>query len=502
MISEDSIKQISQVFCGDIEGYYSYKSGPKLVGFFNRYFHADDRYQSGFPSRWAYVYDKIAGLIKTQAVDAFFNIILSREYLIRDLGITKVKAAEKATEIENEFNRIIGQDLCKIVQINDRYHLVRENDDLVLIGSGGFANVFRQKSTGLVVKKIKDDFLSDAGIRSRFKREFSITKSLQDSFGIIKVYSFDEGNCSYTMEPAETTLEKYVLRNDLADDIKLTYIRQILYIMSDVHKKDIIHRDISPNNIFLVSGMLKIADFGLGKDLRVFTSHQTLHTNAVGQYSYCAPEQFMMLKDADKRSDVYSLGRVINFIMTGYPRNSHHIYRNVAEKATNSDAAYRYADAGQLSSFFEKTVQYHSQAENREHVEQKIKNGVFDTDVENYIYEMDAEKISLSLMNGKQGFANALLSFMHASDDNAQHIIQSIEQSFRDVCGRSFEANDPFASFAARVISDDFSFVVKEIAATILRYVAWDVNRFNAQHLVERIIRNGVDPLLEDIIKE
>lgn len=502
MISEDSIKQISQIFCGDIEGYYSYKSGPKLVGFFNRYFHADDRYQSGFPSRWAYVYDKIAGLINTQSVDAFFNIILSREYLIQDSAITEVKAAEKATEIKNEFNRIIGQDLCKIVQINDRYHLVREKDDLVLIGSGGFANVFRQKSTGLVVKKIKDDFLSDAGIRSRFKREFSITKSLQDSFGIIKVYSFDEGNCSYTMEPAETTLEKYVLRNDLADDIKLTYIRQILYIMSDVHKKDIIHRDISPNNIFLVSGMLKIADFGLGKDLRVFTSHQTLHTNAVGQYSYCAPEQFMMLKDADKRSDVYSLGRVINFIMTGDPRNSHHIYRNVAEKATNSDAAYRYADAGQLSSFFEKTVQYHSKAENREHVEQKIKNGVFDTDVENYIYEMDAEKISLSLMNGKQGFANALLSFMHASDDNAQHIIQSIEQSFRDVCGRSFEANDPFASFAARVISDDFSFVVKEIAATILRYVAWDVNRFNAQHLVERIIRNGVDPLLEDIIKE
>ena len=49
----------------------------------------------------------------------------------------------------------------------------------------------------------------------------------------------------------------------------------------------------------------------------------------------------MMLKDADKRSDVYSLGRVINFIMTGDARNSHHIYRSVAEKATNKDAAKR-----------------------------------------------------------------------------------------------------------------------------------------------------------------
>ena len=128
--------------------------------------------------------------------------------------------------------------------------------------------------------------------------------------------------------------------------------------MTEVHKRDIIHRDISANNIFIISGMVKIADFGLGKDLNVFTAHQTMHTNAVGQFYYCAPEQFMMLKDGDKRSDVYSVGRVINFIMTGDPRNSHHIYRSVAEKATNPDAAYRYADAGQLSVFFEKAVSY------------------------------------------------------------------------------------------------------------------------------------------------
>lgn len=502
MISEDSIKQISHVFCGDIEGFYSYKSGPKLVGFFNQYFHANDRYQSGFPSRWVYVYDKIVDMINTGNIDSFLNIILSKEFLVRDLGITEVAAVEKALETLNELNRIVGQDLCRITHVNGQYHLVKESDDLVLIGNGGFANVYRQKSTGLVVKKLKEDFVTDVGIRSRFKREFSITKSLQGTFGIIEVYSFDEGNCSYTMEPAETTLEDYVLNNALSDDNKLTCIRQVLYIMSEVHKKDIIHRDISANNIFLISGMLKIADFGLGKDLQVFTSHQTLHTNAVGQYSYCAPEQFMMLKDADKRSDVYSLGRVINFIMTGDPRDSHHTYRSVAEKATNSDAAYRYADAGQLSSFFEKAVQYHAQAENKERVEQKIFEGSYDTDVENYIYELSADRLSAALMNNMRGFSNALLSFMHTSEDQAQHIIQSIEKSFRDVCGRSFEANDPFASFAAQVISSDFSFVVKEVAATILRYVAWDVNRFSAQRLVERIIRTGVDPLLEDIIKE
>ena len=351
MISENSITRISHLFCGDEGEYYSYKTGPKLVSFFNQYFGSNDEYKSGFPSRWVYVYNKIVDLLNSNNVDAFFNTILRKDYLIRDQGISEVAAAELSEEIVVEINRIIQQDLCKLTFSGGRYYLMRESDDLVLIGSGGFANVYRQKSTGLVIKKLKDDFLTDVGVRSRFKREYNITKSLQGAFGIIQVFSFDEGNCSYSMEPAETTLERYVLDNQLTDQTKLNCIRQILHIMSEVHKRDIIHRDISPNNIFIISGMLKIADFGLGKDLQVFTSHQTLHTNSVGQYYYCAPEQFMMLKDADKRSDVYSLGRLINFIMTGDARDSHHIYRSVTEKATNSDAAYRYGDASQLSSF-------------------------------------------------------------------------------------------------------------------------------------------------------
>ena len=53
MISSDSVKEIANIFCGDIGDYYTYKSGPKLVRFFNDNFGASDVYQSGFPSRWA-----------------------------------------------------------------------------------------------------------------------------------------------------------------------------------------------------------------------------------------------------------------------------------------------------------------------------------------------------------------------------------------------------------------------------------------------------------------
>ena len=310
----------------------------------------------------------------------------------------------------------------------------------------------------------------------------------------------DEGSCSYTMEYAETTLEKYVKSFDLSDDIKINCIRQILRVMTEVHKRDIIHRDISAKNIFIISGVIKIADFGLGKDLNVFTSHQTMHTNAVGQFYYCAPEQFMMLKDGDKRSDVYSLGRVINFIMTGDPRSSHHIYRSVAEKATNSDAAYRYADAGQLSIFFEKAVSYKQQAENQTRIEEKIARKVFDDEVESYIYDLSAEKISTGILCKKEGFVDALLAFMKTSEEHALYVIQSIDKSYQEICGRSFVAYDPFASFAYSVLCNRFPYIVNETAANILRFVARDVNRFSAQHLIEDIKNIGIEPMIEEIL--
>ena len=156
---------------------------------------------------------------------------------------------------------------------------------------------------------------------------------------------------------------------------------------------------MSPNNIFIINGVLKIADFGLGKDLNVFTSHQTLMTNQVGQYYYCAPEQFMLLRDGDKRSDVYSLGRIINYIMTGHPTNIHHIFRSVAEKAANADSAYRYADASQLSTHFEKSVKYHQNAQNEQTVLQKIEARTMDDSIETFIYELTADKISKYISN-------------------------------------------------------------------------------------------------------
>ena len=501
MLSEDTVKGISLIFCGDDESYYSYKSGPVLVRFFNQHFGYNDKYGSGFPSRWHYVYEKLVNFINSGLFDKFLTLILSKEYIIRDTKCTQVEAADKSEKILSEFNKKFKIDGCLITRNGDRYNLVQENMDLVFVGNGGFANAYFQKSTGLIVKKLKDDFLTNEGIRSRFKREYQITKSLSDLQSIIKVFDFDENNCSYTMEKAETTLEHFIENAELDDLIKIKCIRQILQLFSEVHKRNIVHRDISPNNIFMLSGVLKVADFGLGKDLNMFTSHQTCLTNSLGQLRYCAPEQFMQLKDADKQSDVFSLGRLINFIMTDKPTNYHHMFKNATEKATNHNSSFRHTDANALLMHIEKSISYHQQAENKERILYKFSSGVYDEEIETYISELTNDNICQMLIANTTGFSNALLEYMKQDDTHASDVILGIENEFRSECNL-FETYDHIAQFAYRILLENaFQYVVKELAANILKYIAYDINRFFAQRLIEELKQHGIEPLLEEILE-
>lgn len=500
MITEETLKRICNVFIGDEGDYFSKKSGPQIISFFNGYFKQNDIYGQGFPSRWLFVYNKLVKLINEEKIDDFFTTILSVSFMMKEHDCTQVEASEWVTKTHNYINKIISKESYSLARSGKRFFLIEEDTDFELIGSGGFADVYFQKSTGKVVKKLKEDFWNDKGIRSRFKREFRITKELNILPGIITVFDFDEGKCSYSMERAEMTLYEYIEKNEFELANKIKIIRIVLNIMKSVHEMDIIHRDLSPNNIFIIHGHIKLADFGLGKDLNMFTSHQTIHTNSVGQYYYCAPEQFMMLRDGDKRSDVYSLGRIINYVMTESPVNSHHCFRSVAEKATNDNAAYRYGDAMQLLNAFEKSVEYNAAKDKKSLVLTKIESQVFDDTVESFIYELSAQDICRMLISETKYFDKALIKFMKISEDKANYVIQSIDSSFRNECN-TFESNDPIAHFAYCILTDKFGFTVNEIAANILRCIAYDVNRFYAQRLVDKVIEKGVEPLIEERLR-
>ena len=106
-----------------------------------------------------------------------------------------------------------------------------------LIGEGGFARIYFDKDNNMVYKMLKGEFFDIPGIKSRFKREYEITKSLENDYGIIKVYEFNQDKMFYTMQKADTTLEKYILNNELNQEIQIKIILEILKIFKGVHNK-------------------------------------------------------------------------------------------------------------------------------------------------------------------------------------------------------------------------------------------------------------------------
>ena len=499
-MTSETLMSISQIFCGNEGEFFKYKTGSELVRFFNEYFQYHDVYRSPFPSRHIYLHDKLVDLFNNNKLEKFFNVILSKSYIMKEFQINESQAFDKIVDTHKMINNILNMDGYTLQKKNLSYFLIKDDDDLLFIGAGGFANVYKQKSTGLIIKKLKEDYWQDKSIVHRFKREFEITKSLNKFPFIIKVYDYNKNNYSYSMEEAELTLESYIVNNKLDETNKITVVRQFLCAMKLIHERDVIHRDISPNNIFVISGVLKIADFGLGKDLNVLNSHQTLYTNAVGQFSYCAPEQFMMLREGDKRSDVFSLGRLINFVMTGNPRNDNHMFRTIVNKATSENPSYRYENVGQLLEKINNTIEYNNNSARYETCFSELSKGVFNDTIEQFIYELSGENIVDMLVKKNLKLNLALLEFMKRNNKNSEFLIHSIEDKYRDVCV-SFNSYDGISIFVYEVIKGDFDFITKESACRILKYIADQVNRFHAQRLIENLISQGIDPLLEDILK-
>ena len=218
------------------------------------------------------------------------------------------------------------QDDLELIEIGSTLILHQIEDYSDFVGCGGFANVYRVPGTEMVVKKLKDEFKGNDGIISRFKQEFYlINEKLLGIKGIIEAYEYNADEISYTMKFYSADLKKYI-ENAYLDEVKqIELILEILEIMRQVHERGVWHRDLSPKNIFIQDGHPIIADFGLGKAIdENGRTYVTIDTSCNGTLEYCDPRQFQGLKFADAQSDIYSLGRIINYIMTKDSDNFKH----------------------------------------------------------------------------------------------------------------------------------------------------------------------------------
>ncbi len=94
-----------------------------------------------------------------------------------------------------------------------------------------------------------------------------------------------------------------------------TVATEICNALCELHKKDIIHRDVKPENVMITSnGRVVLIDFGAAREFKHF---RTSDTFIMGTTGYAAPEQFGF-SQTDKRADIFSLGVMLNVMLTGY----------------------------------------------------------------------------------------------------------------------------------------------------------------------------------------
>ena len=200
--------------------------------------------------------------------------------------------------------------------LKDRYVL----EDM--IGSGGMAVVYRatDRVTGndVAVKILKDEFVADEQFRRRFLNESRAISMLRHR-NIVSVIDFEfEGNLQYiVMEYIDGITLKDFIRTQKAIPytIAIKITMQILSALQHAHERGIIHRDIKPQNIMILSdGTIKVMDFGIARISKFETV--TMTDKAIGTVYYISPEQARG-EHTDAKSDIYSVGVMLYEMLTG-----------------------------------------------------------------------------------------------------------------------------------------------------------------------------------------
>ena len=145
------------------------------------------------------------------------------------------------------------------------------------------------------------------------------------------------------------TLYDYVLKNGvLSESESVAIMKPLCSIVRELHgcKPPIIHRDIKPENIIVKSdGSVVLLDMNAAK---FYSDKQTKDTYLLGTYGYAAPEQYGFGK-ANKASDIYGLGKVLNFMLTGDVNKP--VYGAIGDiigKCTEIDYTNRYQNVDEL----------------------------------------------------------------------------------------------------------------------------------------------------------
>lgn len=200
------------------------------------------------------------------------------------------------------------------------YQLIRE------LGHGGMGTVFLADKISfkmrVALKTLSYEYSHDESFVQRFLRE-SKAMSILKHENVVQVYETKSAKGIYFS--AIEYIDGHSLQ-EWMDRLKKLKVGDALYIilvcadaLRHAQQQNLIHRDIKPGNILITKkGKVKVADFGLAKILDDTTDYEMTQSGmGMGTPLYMPPEQARNAKHVDHRSDIYSLGCTLYFLLTG-----------------------------------------------------------------------------------------------------------------------------------------------------------------------------------------
>src|SRR5580765_2738503 len=191
------------------------------------------------------------------------------------------------------------------------------------VGKGGMGVLYRGFDPVLdrevAIKLMLTDFTEDTEqMRPRFYREARAAAKLNHR-NIVTIFEFaEESNIPYiVMEFLKGTPlgARMHQQPPLTLDDKMNVVAQLCDGLSYAHEQGVVHRDVKPDNVFLLEdGSVKLLDFGIAK---LTSSRLTQPGDVLGSASYMSPEQVGGSESVDGRADLFSTGVVLYELLSG-----------------------------------------------------------------------------------------------------------------------------------------------------------------------------------------
>ena len=194
---------------------------------------------------------------------------------------------------------------------------------ITMVGTGSYAHVYSyvdpDYGTKFALKRAKKD-LDDRDL-SRFRQEFAVLSKLKFPY-VVEVYRYDDSRNEYRMEYCDTTLRDYIARNNngMSFAARKRIALQFLYGINYLHFKNLLHRDISLQNILVKkfddgAVLIKLSDFGLVKE----KTHDFTLTSTEMKGTIRDP-LLDSFKDYSVVNEIYAVGHILAYIFTGRER--------------------------------------------------------------------------------------------------------------------------------------------------------------------------------------